>query len=143
MNFIPRLIAFLRAHSARHFKNWSDEDLTAWLGWYHMQRAIGVVLDGEEVVGVGIGYPCRADQVMKQNNVPDPDGDYYKVEHVCVTRPRAIIGLMLMVNQQCPTWKSKDFVGLRAGKVRLYGLQDIRRLVKNAARQSCEVIYGS
>lgn len=119
-------------------KDWTDEQLLNWIGFFNRHRQCAIVMDGDECVGFGAVRFLRneADAVEVFQN--DLSGHIAWVEMVVSTvtsaLPTLMVALMECINRSGAPVTLLGGQDIQTKKVRLYPVERYARLVEARTR---------
>jgi hypothetical protein len=92
-------------------RDWGKDILISWLGYHSMNRTLFIVLDDDEnILGVQVARLVMKPEDAVHNGVGnlthDPEGKYVWADMVCVTHPKALAILLLMMRERFG-WREK------------------------------------
>jgi len=90
---IEKACALLRVHWPT-CKDWTEDQLLNWIGFFNRLRQCAVVMDGEECVGFGAVRFLNHEGESVDVFMSDPNGRIAWVEMVVATNPAALMQLM-------------------------------------------------
>lgn len=90
----------LRAHWAT-CKDWTDDQLLNWVGFFNRHRQCAVIMDGEECVGFGaVRFVSSREQAEADVFANSHDGHIAWIEMVVGTVPLTLPTLMLVLTRK-------------------------------------------
>jgi len=75
-------------------KDWTEDQLLNWIGFFNRLRQCAVVMDGDECVGFGAVRFLNHEDEARDVFLSDPNGRIAWVEMVVATNPSALLTLM-------------------------------------------------
>ena len=90
-----RCAAFMRRNYPP-CRYWPRERLLSWLGWYWRNKAVGAVVEGTRIAGVGIARPVYSLAEGEAHYVIQPGGSILWVDAVAAKDTRSMGLLMIL-----------------------------------------------
>lgn len=111
---------------------WNNDELLNWIGIFNAKRQIGIVMDGDECVGVGAVRFLNSIEESKDIYNDDPNGRIAWIEVVVTSKPMAVQTLWLAMKARCSANVTKmGGTNVHTGVSRLYDFERYFKLLMN------------
>lgn len=111
---------------------WNNDELLNWIGIFNAKRQIGIVMDGDECVGVGAVRFLNSIEESKDIYNDDPNGHIAWIEVVVTSKPMAVQTLWLAMKARCsPSVTKMGGTNVHTGVSRLYDFERYFKLLMN------------
>jgi hypothetical protein len=111
---------------------WNDDELLNWIGIFNSKRQIGIVMDGNECVGVGAVRFLNSIEEAKDIHNNDLNGHIAWIEVVVTSKPFAVHTLWMAMKQRCgPNVTKMGGNNVHTGVSRLYDFERYFKLLMN------------
>ena len=139
---LETIVTWLCLH-APHFGGWPDGRLGEWLTWWARHSSLYVVLEseGEEILAVGVAYPCDWEDLGRQWNVPKPDGPCFYVECLVASEGGAT-GFFPLLDRQVTDWREKYLIGRRGTRLKWIEPEHLQRWINRNLCKSTHQLHG-
>ena len=113
---VQRWLAFVRAFGQPCFVGWPDDGVVIWLQWHARHGSLVVIHQGEEILGLAVGWQCHGHELEQHWYADNPAGDCFYFAHCIATSPVAMAELVAELARRKPQWRTLKLYWRRAGR---------------------------
>lgn len=117
------------------FSTWPFERIRQWLAYHWNQRGLSVVVEGDTVVGLAVGWRAQLPDIDDPWSRWDESGDTLWISQLHARTPEAMGALLISLQARVPDWDAIAVHGMRRGKRVRFPDGYLRRLFQITAQR--------